>query len=347
MNQLIARSPYIVRDDMQFLAEMNVLTAHHLKSCPAYSKIWGNYKESSHIQDLPYIHVGLFKHLELKTDYQDAHFRWLSHSSSTSGVASKIHLDEKSGQLQAESVYKILADFVGVEKRPLLIIDSIKSLRGRGELSARVAAAMSLKPLASNIYFLLDNPTDCKSIKWDLFLDILKNNNYFIVYGFSWILWLAWDLNHFPGEIIKIIKNKTFCFVHSGGWKRLDTIKVSSEKFNNRLLCNVDSHSKVVDFYGLVEQMGIVYPLCEFNARHIPVWADVIVRNVYTMDPIQEGVGQLQLMNTITYGAPNHNVLTEDIGRILNGDCPCGRKGKRFELFGRVPKAETRGCANV
>jgi hypothetical protein len=52
-------------------------------------------------------------------------------------------------------------------------------------------------------------------------------------------------------------------------------------------------------------------------------------------------------MNLLAWGAPYHNVLTEDLGKLVPGECDCGRKGKRFEFVGRVPKAEMRGCANV
>jgi hypothetical protein len=57
--------------------------------------------------------------------------------------------------------------------------------------------------------------------------------------------------------------------------------------------------------------------------------------------------GMLQLLNPLAYGAPYHSVLTEDLGRIIPGTCACGRAGRQFELLGRVPKAELRGCANV
>jgi len=55
----------------------------------------------------------------------------------------------------------------------------------------------------------------------------------------------------------------------------------------------------------------------------------------------------LQLMNTLAFGAPYHNVLTEDLGRVIEGPCQCGRSGQRFELSGRIPRTEVRGCANV
>jgi len=40
--------------------------------------------------------------------------------------------------------------------------------------------------------------------------------------------------------------------------------------------------------------------------------------------------------------------LTEDLGRLLGeDDCPCGRKGRYFEVLGRLPKTEARGCSDA
>ena len=55
----------------------------------------------------------------------------------------------------------------------------------------------------------------------------------------------------------------------------------------------------------------------------------------------------LQLLNVLALGAPYHSVLSEDIGRLVEGQCPCGRGGRTFVLEGRVPKAELRGGADV
>ena len=38
----------------------------------------------------------------------------------------------------------------------------------------------------------------------------------------------------------------------------------------------------------------------------------------------------------------------QDEGRILGeDDCPCGRKGKYFEILGRIQRAEVRGCSDT
>ncbi len=346
MSKLIERPVYSQRDEALFLEEMNSLTLHHLQGCEEFSRIWTGWKPAKRVEELPFTHVGVFKHLELKTRIDSIKHERVAVSSSTSGVSSRIARDELSSKLQGESTTKILTDFVGSDKRPLLILDSAKSLRRR-ELSARVAAALSLQPLSTGIHFLLADPENPESMKWDLLSKLLDSTGAFLMYGFSWILWLAWGKGSFPSEIRSLLKDKMISFVHSGGWKKLDAIKVSRKEFDFQVLAHVHPSSRVVDYYGLIEQLGIIYPLCEYNARHVPVWADVIVRDTYSLNPLIGEAGQLQLLNTITYGAPYHSVLSEDIGRILPGDCPCGRSGKRFELLGRVPRAEVRGCANV
>jgi hypothetical protein len=206
---------------------------------------------------------------------------------------------------------------------------------------------MSLRPLSSEIQFLLGNSDDPSSMRWDLLREVLSRAEEILLYGFSWILWLAWSENVIPEDVAAQLKHKRVCFIHSGGWKKLENIRVSRDTFDRTLLKWVAPTSKVVDFYGLVEQLGIVYPLCECGTRHVPVWADVIVRDTHTLKPLTENIGQLQLLNALAHGAPYHSVLTEDVGRLVAGRCPHGRSGKRFELVGRLPKAELRGCANV
>ena len=100
--------------------------------------------------------------------------------------------------------------------------------------------------------------------------------------------------------------------------------------------------SGVTDFYGLVEQPGMIYPMDADGLRPVPAWADVIVRDPVTLEPLADRPGQLQLLNPLSLGSPCHSVLTEDLGRLVPGPGV-----KRFELIGRIPKAEVRGCANV
>jgi len=344
---LDTQHPYGPRSDAEFLSEMITLTQSHLQGCPEYTRIFPDFHQVTKIADLPFLHAGLFKNIHFKTQSEGIrHQRTLKSSATTSGVSSLITLDQTSSRLQSASTLAILRNYLGDAVRPLLILDSSKSLLSRGEISARIAAAMSLKPLASEIYFLLRDASDQKSMKWDLIAEQLRLHDDLLVYGFTWILWLAWGAAEIPSEVRDLLRGKRIHFVHSGGWKMLENIQVDRNTFDNRILEGLHSDSSVIDFYGLVEQVGIIYPLCEQGYRHPPVWADVLVRDPWTLESLTGEPGQLQLMNTLAHGAPYHNVYTEDLGRIIQGECHCGRSGKRFELLGRVPKAEIRGCSN-
>jgi hypothetical protein len=347
MSQLLNSPPYAERDEQAFLAEMNALTSYHAQWCEPFRNIVGPQHRAERIEDVPFLHVGLFKRMPLVTHNPDAKILRTVLSSSTSGVASRVSLDEQSSQLQSKSSQAILADFVGDEKRPLLVLDSVSSLRRRDDFSARIMAAMSLKPFATEVFFLLKDAGDPTSFSIPQLECALKPGGDLLVYGFSWILWLAWAGNALPAELKQELTRRKIAFVHSGGWKKLEDQKVSHEVFDSTLLQQSAAGSVVVDYYGLVEQMGIVFPMCSHGSRHVPRWAEVLVRDSWTLEALPEGEGQLQLLNSITFGSPCHSVLTEDMGRLLPGDCPCGRKGRRFELIGRVPKAEVRGCANV
>ena len=348
MSQLLERKPYSVRDDSQFLKEMQALTTHHQNGCVPYQAMTQNHPTAQSVAELPYVHVGAFKHIALKTESEQIkHQRNLLSSATSSGISSIISLDKKSSELQSKSVLSILKDFVGDKRRPLLILDSAASLRSRGRVSARIAAALGLQPLSTEIHFLLKDINDPNTMQWETVLKVLESNDDILVYGFTWILWLAWGNAHIPQNVQEALRGKKIHFVHSGGWKKLEGSKVNFESFNSALLTDLHKDSQVIDYYGLVEQIGIIYPLCAHGSRHVPLWADIIVRDPWTLKPMEQGVGQLQLMNLLAHGAPYHSVLTEDMGQLLHGECACGRKGKRFELLGRIPKAETRGCSNV
>lgn len=347
MSSLLRLSPYEERQDEIFVKELVELTAHHVAGCREYAQIWPNWRPSDNVASFPFLHVGTFKSIRFKTDAAGLkHQRVLKSSATSSGVSSQILLDQRSVELQSRSSSAILASFLGTERRPLIVLDGAGGLRAGGEVTARIAAALTLKPFASDIFFLLRDSADPKAGKWDELIRLVEKNDSLLVYGFTYMLWTTW-MHEMPPKVLLALRGKRIHFVHSGGWKKLERDRITREEFDKSIIAGLDPDSRVTDFYGLVEQVGVIYPLCEAGFRHIPIWADAIVRDPWTLDSLESSDGQLQLINLLAWGAPYHNVLTEDVGRIIPGICGCGRKGKRFEFVGRVPKAEVRGCANV
>ena len=88
---------------------------------------------------------------------------------------------------------------------------------------------------------------------------------------------------------------------------------------------------------------------CEHGHLHTPHFADLVIRDERTFAPLRYGEkGLIQVLSVLPRSYPGHSLLTEDVGRILGEDvCPCGWKGKYFEVLGRIPKAEIRGCSDT
>ena len=99
----------------------------------------------------------------------------------------------------------------------------------------------------------------------------------------------------------------------------------------------------------MVEQTGCIYMQCECGHLHASVFSDVIIRRPADFSVAEIGEkGIVQVVSILPESYPGHSLLTEDEG-ILRGedDCPCGRKGKYFEIPGRLKNAEIRGCSDT
>ena len=107
--------------------------------------------------------------------------------------------------------------------------------------------------------------------------------------------------------------------------------------------------TRVHNYYGMVEQTGSIYMECECGHLHAPVWSDVTIRRPEDFSVAAAGEkGLVQVASVLPRSYPGHILLTEDEGRVLGeDDCPCGRKGKYFEILGRIQRAEVRGCSDT
>jgi phenylacetate-coenzyme A ligase PaaK-like adenylate-forming protein len=121
---------------------------------------------------------------------------------------------------------------------------------------------------------------------------------------------------------------------------------VFDEKLAGVFGCSAD---RVIDFYGMVETVGVIYPDCSAGNKHGPVFGDVIVRDPLTLEPVAAGEhGIVQVCSILPTSFPGHLLLTEDLAQVIAYDgCLCGRRGVSFRFAGRVPKAELRGCGNL
>lgn len=67
MSKLLEHKPYSKRLDDVFLQELNELHSFHQTWSEGYSRIVSTEDSFSSIEKIPFLHVGIFKHLTLST----------------------------------------------------------------------------------------------------------------------------------------------------------------------------------------------------------------------------------------------------------------------------------------
>jgi hypothetical protein len=288
--------------------------------------------------------VQLFKLMRLASVPPDAVVRVLTSSGTTGQQPSRIVLDRDTAQAQSRTLLAIAQSFLGRTRRPMLVVDAREALRGDA-MSARSAGFVGFSMLGRDHTFLLDERL---APQWDV-LDAFAERHAgepVLMFGFTFMVW-----RHLVEEARRAGRRYTFeggVLVHGGGWKRLESERVSRDAFAGVLREQLGL-AAVLNYYGMVEQTGSIFMECEAGRLHVPECAGVVVRDPATLAPVPRGEsGVLQLLSTLPKSYPGHSILTEDTGRIVGeDDCACGRLGETIEVGSRLPRAELRGCSDV
>ena len=336
----------VLKAEMQYAIERHPPFQRYVSAWPI------DFRGAQRIADLPYLPVGVFKaDPPLALVAPEKIVRTLASSATTGQSPSRVVLDAQTSRRMAKGVTAIIRDFVGPARRPYLVIDTPESLAGGAQLGARAAAIQGLRNFATDIVCCLkSNEPDEPLIdepKLRAFARQVGEGDA-LAYGFTYVVWrhLVQPLRaqgvtlHMPNVRL----------LHSGGWKRLQEQAVARAAYAAGVAglfgCPAEN---VVDFYGMVENVGVIYPDCAHGNKHAPAFAEVIIRDPLTLQPVQVGEqGLVQVCSALATSFPGFAVLTDDIAEVIHYDgCPCGRRGIGFRFVKRVPKAELRGCGNI
>ena len=318
-----------------------------------YVKHWPfDFHTADTLADLPYLPVGAFKsNPPLALVEANEVKRTLTSSATTGQVPSRVVLDAETAKRMTKGVTTIIRNFIGPARRPYLVIDTPENLSTQGELGARGAAIQGLGSFATEVVCCLRrDPEGNTSLDLEKIFDCAAKwrEREVLAYGFTYVIWtqLVQPLQR-QGITLDIPNVRV---LHSGGWKRLQGEAVTKDVFIEGVAsvfgCLPD---RVMDFYGMVENVGVVYPDCEHGNKHAPAFAEVVVRNPLTLKPVAAGQqGLVQVCSVLPTSFPGFLVLTDDMAEIIDyEECPCGRRGTSFRFAGRVPKVEVRGCGNL
>lgn len=330
-------------------AELLDLTGFHRENCPEYRSILAAMGyEPARVRDycdLPFLPVRIFKELELLSIDRSEVFKTMMSSGTTGQAVSRIYLDKANALLQQKVFVRLLGDYVGKQRLPMLIVDCPATVRNRQAFTARGAAIIGLNVMARETAFALHDDMSFDEDAVRSFLTRYEGQK-FLIFGFTFMVW-----QHFYKELLRLDKRFDLSqawLLQSGGWKKMQSEAISREVFKQRLqeVCGL---SHFLDHYAMVEQTGSIYAECEFGHMHASIYSDIIPRRYGDFSPCDPGeIGLLQLVSIIPRAYPGHSLLSEDEGRVLGeDDCPCGRKGKYVEILGRIQSAELRGCSDT
>lgn len=354
--ELLACKPYELQAEQKkelLTDRLNSLTKHHKAKCREYSDIldsMGNDdSDADSYEKLPFLPVRLFKELSLKSVPDKDVVKTMTSSGTTGQAVSKIYLDRVTSSNQQKAMVKIVSDFTGSSRMPMIIIDCPSAVKDRRTFSARGAGILGFSIFGSERMYALDDDMNVDWPKLRDFIDKYKDKKIFL-FGFTYMIWQYFykGLEKVKAETGEQIDLSNAILIHGGGWKKLISEAVSFEEFRSRMT-EVCGLSDIHDYYGMVEQTGCIYMQCECGHLHASIFSDVIIRNPrdFSVNPNGEK-GIIQVVSTIPESYPGHSLLTEDEGVILGEDnCPCGRKGKFFRILGRVKNAEIRGCSDT
>ena len=326
-----------------FFKNLLILNNYHYKNCAEFKSITNTFakKKINKISELPFIHIKMFKENNLKSIPKTVETKIYKSSGTSSDILSKVNIDRTTSLMQSKCLTKIIQNIIKVKKlNKLYIIDSKKTLI-ENKFSARGAAINGFRHLANSYEFLLDEKNNIK-IK---LIEKLKFEKDFMIFGFTNIIW-EFFLKKLIKNNYKISKNNGFLF-HGGGWKKLENISITKNKYN-KYIKDYIGINKIYNYYGMVEQTGSIFIECEKGFYHPSIFSDIHIRdkNLNICNLNQVGIIQVSSLLPVSY--PGHNIITEDLGKMIGKDgCKCGRKGKFFEIIGRIPKTEVRGCSDV
>lgn len=349
LDELLNSTPYGTSQpykEIHLLKGLNDLTSFHADQCREYKAIingiWDGKPYADSIANIPYLPVSLFKHQSLRSVRSEDVTITLTSSGTTGQTVSKIAIDKETSRRQARALAHSVSHILGKSRLPMLILDSCAVFKDPSLMSARGAGILGMMRFGHHHVFALDEHMEPDVTAIRKFLENL-NGSRFLMFGFTYMAWdilsekLKSDSVNLTGGIL----------IHSGGWKKMLEKSVDNTYFK-QFLRDQFGISHIVNFYGMVEQIGSVFFEGDDGLLYPPSFSEVIVRNPETWQECVIGEeGVIQVLSLIPLSYPGHSLLTEDTGRIEVISAAGPFLGKGLSITGRVKKAELRGCSDV
>ena len=217
--------------------ELLELTGFHKDRCKNYANFLNavGFKPDkvTSPEDIPFFPVRAFKDVDLLSVPQEEIFKTMTSSGTTGQRVSKIFVDKDTAMIQQKVMVKILGDYWGKKRLPILVIDSKATVRNRESFSARGAAIIGLQVVAREMVYALN---DDMTLNAEVVKDFLEkySGQRFIIFGFTFIVWQSLYLNSDALDFSRYDLSDAFLMT-GGGWKKLISESVSQDTFKQKM----------------------------------------------------------------------------------------------------------------
>ncbi|QCH26215.1 acyl-protein synthetase [Mycobacteroides salmoniphilum] len=157
---------------------------------------------------------------------------------------------------------------------------------------------------------------------------------------------IARFLKYLELEDIPLTLDPDSLIIMLGGWKQYTGNSISRDDFNEKAqrVLGID-RTRIRDMYGMIESNMLAIE-CEHQRKHVPPWCYISIRDVTdaTVELEPGKTGGIAILDALNTAYPGF-LLSDDIGEVDEGDCPCGRTGQTVKFRRRRQGAELGCCA--
>lgn len=351
------RNPYdLEHTDALFLNAVKKNIAFHQNNCPKYARILqhegfqaDSLQSISDLYKIPPIPTLFYKSHELYSIPKSKLMINVT-SSGTKGKQSHIGFDRRSLYYALRMTLKTFSYYhlISVVPTNYIILGYQPSKNNQMGAAKTAFGTTLLAPALHREYALKNTGTG-----YELNLEGIKNM--LIRYskmkfpvrfmGFpAYFYFLLKDLKESNVRLQLPKNSKVFL---AGGWKQFLSEKVEKEELYvliEETLGIQEENCK--EFFGAVEH-PVLYCDCKNHHFHVPIYSRVIVRDVHTLLPVENGkIGLLSLVTPLVASVPLVHVMTDDLAVMHDGEaCGCGITSPYFEIIGRVGMQDIKTCA--
>jgi phenylacetate-coenzyme A ligase PaaK-like adenylate-forming protein len=341
-----------------FMTALREMVDFHIRNNPFYASYLSYHgfdpaslKEPEDMIALPFFHANFFKTHVLRSVPEEKVARHYT-SSGTTGQKSQVFFDEWSFNLMEYMVGRTM------EARGLITGEPVNNLLFGYEPyeHSTIGTAMSTVLLSTfapgrKTFFALRQAGNGKH-EFDIYgaIRVLKeySEEEIPVRTFGFPAFFHFTLQRMKDLGMKPLKlHPDSVAMFGGGWKGFADRQIPKPEFYAEIedFLGIPA-GRCVDSFGSVEHF-VPYMECPDHRFHLPVWSEVIIRDVRTLAPLgYEKPGFLNFISPYVSCTPANSLMLGDLGMLhAPGSCGCGIGRPWFEVLGRAGTSKNKSCA--